>query len=191
VPAGAADALIFGSHFPVNPKTRIFPLRRAARKLASWPTSYRETTQRAWTGFPLIHPPTPNLPMHGSPTFAQLDELAAVSCPCGSARRAFADQAELPATVHLTEINCQARVHYHRRHTEVYVVLRCDSGAAIELDGVLYPVKPYSSILIPPGVRHRGVGEMTVLIYCTPKFDPSDEYFDDPMPHSESSGHKA
>jgi len=118
--------------------------------------------------------------MNGSPSFAQLDELVALACPCGWARRAFADQPELPATVHLTEITCQARAHYHRRQTEVYVVLQCDSNAAIELDGVLHPVKPFSSILIPPGVRHRGVGEMKVLIYCTPKFDSSDEYFDAP-----------
>jgi hypothetical protein len=58
-------------------------------------------------------------------------------------------------------------------------ILQCDAGAAIELDGVLHPVSPHCAILIPPGVRHRGVGEMSVLIYCTPKFDPEDEFFDE------------
>ena len=116
--------------------------------------------------------------MQPRPTLIQLDQLAPVACPCGTARRGFADQAELPATVHLTQITRAARVHYHRRQSEVYVVLECGQGAAIELDGVLTPVQRYSAILIPPGVRHRGVGEMQVLIYCTPKFDPADEFFD-------------
>jgi hypothetical protein len=30
-------------------------------------------------------------------------------------------------------------------------------------------------ILIRPGVRHRAVGRMTVLIVVLPKFDPDDE----------------
>jgi hypothetical protein len=118
--------------------------------------------------------------MHPRHTITQLENLAAVECPCGTARRAFADRPELPATVHLTEITRDARTHYHRSQTEVYVILRCQSDAAIELDGVLHPVSPLSAILIPPGVRHRGVGEMSVLIYCTPKFDPADEFFDEP-----------
>jgi hypothetical protein len=113
------------------------------------------------------------------PTIVRLDELAPTNCPCGTARRAFADRPELPATVHLTEITCDARTHYHRIQTEVYVVLKCAPDAAIELDGVLHPVAPLSAILIPPGVRHRGVGEMSVLIYCAPKFDPADEFFDE------------
>ena len=33
-------------------------------------------------------------------------------------------------------------------------------------------------LLIPPGVRHRAIGEMTVLIVVIPKFDPADEHFD-------------
>lgn len=117
--------------------------------------------------------------MNSTATVVQLDALPPMACPCGEARRAFADRAELPATVHLTRITQDARTHYHRNQTEVYVVLECEADAAIELDGNRYPVSRLSAILIPPGVRHRGVGEMTVLIYCTPKFDPEDEHFDD------------
>ena len=100
--------------------------------------------------------------MSHHPTLVQLDQIAPVACPCGAARRAFADRPELPATVHLTDISHDARVHYHRRQSEVYVVLRCEPGAGIELDGVITPVQPLSAILIPPGVRHRGVGRMQV-----------------------------
>lgn len=116
--------------------------------------------------------------MPKQPQVVRFAEVPEVACPCGGARRAFADVADFPATVHLTRITRDAAVHYHRRQTEVYVVLECQPDAAIELDGVPQPVQPMTAILIPPGVRHRGVGEMTVLIYCTPKFDSADEYFD-------------
>ena len=55
---------------------------------------------------------------------------------------------------------------------------RMYEDASIELDGVRHPVQPHSAVLIPPGVRHRACGEMTVLIVCTPDFDSSDEHFD-------------
>ncbi|MGV3486227.1 MAG: cupin domain-containing protein [Planctomycetaceae bacterium] len=111
-------------------------------------------------------------------TITSLTEVPGVACPCGTARRAFAELAEFPATVHLTQITEDAKRHYHRRQTEVYVVLSCEADAAIELDGVVHAVRPLTAIHIPPGVRHRAVGEMTVLIYCTPKFDPADEFLD-------------
>ncbi|MEM6470476.1 MAG: cupin domain-containing protein [Planctomycetota bacterium] len=114
------------------------------------------------------------------PTLIQLDQLPAVECPCGAARRGFADRADFPGTVHLTEIDRNARTHYHKHHTEVYVVLECQEDAAIELDGKLIPVQPKSSVLIPPLTRHRAVGNMEVLIFCLPKFDPADEFFDAP-----------
>jgi mannose-6-phosphate isomerase-like protein (cupin superfamily) len=106
-----------------------------------------------------------------------LDSLPAVQCPCGEARRAFADRDEFPGTVHLTEIHEDAREHFHREHTEVYVILDCESDATLELDGVRHAVAPRTAILIPPGVRHRACGRMTVLILCTPNFDPEDEHF--------------
>ena len=108
----------------------------------------------------------------------QLQELEGIPCSCGTARRAFADRDELPGTIHYTEIHQQAAEHYHLEHTEVYVVLECDDNAAILLDGKEHVVQPLTSILIPPRVRHRAIGRMKVLIFCTPKFDPNDEYFD-------------
>jgi mannose-6-phosphate isomerase-like protein (cupin superfamily) len=113
-----------------------------------------------------------------SPTIVQLTDLPGVACPCGIARRAFANQETFPGTLHLTEIHVDARVHYHRQHTEVYVIVEAEADAAIELDGIVTPVRPWTSILIPPGVRHRAVGKMKVIIVCTPAFDPADEYFD-------------
>ena len=112
------------------------------------------------------------------PEIVDLAELPAVRCPCGLARRAFATRNEFPGTVHLTDINRDAKTHYHRDHTEVYIILECADGASIELDGQQHSIHPQMSVLIPPGVRHRAVGEMRVLILCTPNFDPADEHFD-------------
>lgn len=114
------------------------------------------------------------------PTFhvAHLPQLDGVACPCGTARRAFADLPWFDATVHLTSISQQAQVHYHKRLTETYVIQRCDAGAYMELDDQQIPVQQGTAILIPPGVRHRAVGTMEVIIFCTPKFDPDDEWFD-------------
>ena len=103
------------------------------------------------------------------------DELPGVSCPCGTARRALADVLDFPGTVHRTEITVDAKLHYHRRLTETYYVLRCNEGAKMQLDDDLVPVREGTCIFIPPGVSHRAVGPMTVLIVCLPKFDPEDE----------------
>ncbi len=116
--------------------------------------------------------------MPTEPAVIDLTSLPAVQCPCGVARRAFADRDEFPGTVHLTYISRDARDHYHKDHAEVYVVIECDEGAAIELDGQRHPVAAKTAILIPPGVKHRACGQMTVLIICTPNFDSADEHFD-------------
>lgn len=99
-------------------------------------------------------------------------------CPCGQARRAFADVPEFPPTIHVTEISLDARVHYHRRLTECYYILECEADAAIQLNDDLISVRPGMSVLIFPGVRHRAIGRMKVLIVAWPKFDPGDEWFD-------------
>jgi len=105
-------------------------------------------------------------------------EVPGVPCPCGTARRAFADVEDFPGTVHVTEISEDAQTHYHRALTETYYFLECGPDAKMQLDGDTVPVKPGMCILIPPGVRHRAVGKMKVLIIALPKFDPADEWMD-------------
>jgi mannose-6-phosphate isomerase-like protein (cupin superfamily) len=112
------------------------------------------------------------------PAVADLAAVPAVRCPCGWARRAFADVPGAPASVHRVEILDDARTHYHKAQTETYYVLECEPGAAIELDGERVPVGPGVAVMIPPGVRHRAVGRMTILNVVVPPFDPADEWFD-------------
>jgi mannose-6-phosphate isomerase-like protein (cupin superfamily) len=104
--------------------------------------------------------------------------LPAIACPCGTARRAWADADDFPATVHVTRIDRGARTHYHKQLTEVYYFLECDPDALLELDGRQVAVSPGMCVLIRPGTRHRAVGRMSVLIVVVPKFDPRDEWFD-------------
>ena len=109
---------------------------------------------------------------------ADFNVIGQVACPCGQSRRAFVDCADAPASVHRVEIGHDARVHYHKRLTEIYYILECEPGAELELDGNRVPVEPACCCLIPPGVRHRAIGKLTVLNLVVPRFDPEDEWFD-------------
>ena len=105
-------------------------------------------------------------------------ELPGVACPCGTAKRAFAEVADYPATIHQTQISEDARTHYHLQQTEAYYFLECQDDARMELDDEIISVRPGMCLLIPPGVRHRAIGRMTILNIVIPKFDPADEHFD-------------
>ena len=108
---------------------------------------------------------------------AQLDEIEAVECPCGQARRAFAAPDNDVATLHVVDIKTDSEVHYHKKMTEIYLVL--EGEGHMELDGELIPVKPLTSIFIKPGCRHRAVGRMRIVNIPIPAFDPADEWFDE------------
>jgi len=109
------------------------------------------------------------------------DQIDGVPCPCGTARRAFAEVTDFPGTVHVTEIAADARLHYHKKLTETYYVLECDPGAQMQLDDDVIDLRTGMCVLIRPGVRHRAIGKMKVLILALPKFDPEDEWFDDEL----------
>ena len=109
---------------------------------------------------------------------ADFGEIPAVSCPCGSSRRAFADAEDFPGTIHRVEISADARLHYHKRLTETYCFLDCEPDAKMQLDEEIIPVRAGMCIVIKPGVRHRAIGRMTVLNIVIPNFDPTDEWFD-------------
>lgn len=107
---------------------------------------------------------------------AQLDEIDPARCPCGITRRAFAQSDNSVASVHRVDIQKDAQTHYHKKMTEIYIVL--EGEGSIELDGQLFPVKPMTSILIKPGCRHRAIGNLKIINVAIPAFDPADEWFD-------------
>ena len=108
---------------------------------------------------------------------AQLDEIDPVSCPCGSSRRAFVGPDNPVASIHLVDIAEADRPHYHKKLTEIYLIL--EGEGYMELDGERVPVRPLTSILIRPGCRHRAIGRMRIVNVPIPAFDPDDEWFDD------------
>jgi len=110
-------------------------------------------------------------------TVAQMDQLPGVPCPCGSSARAFLTGDNSAATIHLVTISKDARTHYHKTLTEIYLVL--EGEGFLELDGVKVPLKPMTSVLIKPGCRHRAVGNLKIINVAVPAFDPQDEWFDE------------
>lgn len=106
----------------------------------------------------------------------QLDEIPTIYCPCGLTRRAFAEDSDQLATLHLLDVQTDAQLHYHKKITEIYFIL--EGEGYLEIDGEQVPVKPMTGILIKPGSRHRAVGKLRVAITAIPAFDPEDEWFD-------------
>ncbi|HEX2477287.1 MAG TPA: cupin domain-containing protein [Lacipirellulaceae bacterium] len=107
---------------------------------------------------------------------ARVADLPPIACPCGQARRAFVDDADGVASMHVVDISVDARVHYHKRMTEIYYILEGDGY--IELDGERHAVRPGDAIMIKPLCRHRAIGRLRVLNVPVPAFDPDDEWFD-------------
>ena len=108
---------------------------------------------------------------------AQLDEVESTQCPCGTTKRAFVSPENPVATIHIVDISKDSRVHYHKKLTEIYLVL--EGEGHMELDDEIVPVKPMTTILIKPGCRHRAVGQMRIVNIPVPAFDSEDEWFDD------------
>jgi mannose-6-phosphate isomerase-like protein (cupin superfamily) len=107
----------------------------------------------------------------------QMDDVDPVRCPCGFAKRAFASPENTTATLHIVDIQSDSKTHYHKKLTEIYLVL--EGEGEIELDGERFPVRPMSAIMIKPGCRHRAIGKMKIINVPVPAFDPEDEWFDD------------
>lgn len=106
----------------------------------------------------------------------RLADTASVECPCGDAFRVLTGADNDRLSVHVVRISRASKAHYHKRLTETYYVL--EGTGDIELDGERTPIAPGTVAHIPPGVRHRAVGDLVVLNVVTPPFDPSDEFLD-------------
>jgi mannose-6-phosphate isomerase-like protein (cupin superfamily) len=105
---------------------------------------------------------------------ADLNAIDPVRCPCGWAKRAFATPENQTATMHLVSIEQDSRVHYHKKMTEIYLIL--EGEGFMELDGQRIAVRPMMAIFIKPLCRHRAVGRMKIINVPVPAFDPADEY---------------
>jgi mannose-6-phosphate isomerase-like protein (cupin superfamily) len=107
---------------------------------------------------------------------SQLDQIPPQRCPCGFTQRAFAGESQNVASLHVVSIEENARTHYHKKMTEIYLVL--EGEGEMELDGELVPVKPMTAVYIKPGCRHRAIGKLKIVNVPIPSFDEKDEWFD-------------
>ena len=82
------------------------------------------------------------------------------------------------AWAHAVDID-GAKLHYHKRSTELYYVL--DGGGTVMLDGVEQPVSQGSLVHIPPGVVDGARGKMRVLVVGIPDI-VKDDYFELEVP---------
>jgi len=78
---------------------------------------------------------------------------------------------DAPAWVHAVDID-GAKLHYHKRATELYYVL--DGDGVLLLDGVEHAMRTGSVALIPPGVVHGAKGRMRVLVVGIPDIGDDD-----------------
>jgi mannose-6-phosphate isomerase-like protein (cupin superfamily) len=101
-------------------------------------------------------------------------DVSPVPCPCGSATRIITQADGAPVSFHAVTIKRDSEIHYHKKLTEIYHVLQ--GKGHIYLDGKLVPISAGSTIMIPPGVRHRAIGKLEIINVVYPPFDPSDEY---------------
>lgn len=77
------------------------------------------------------------------------------------------------AWVHAVDID-GARLHYHKRATELYYVL--DGEGSVIIDGNEHPVSKGSVVHIPPGVVHGARGRVRVLVIGIPDIADDDYY---------------
>lgn len=108
--------------------------------------------------------------------FAHLADIEPTRCPCGYAKRAFTDDPDQIASMHVVQIEEDSKTHYHKKTTEIYFIL--EGRGEIELDGERKPVSSGDAIMIKPGCRHRAIGKLKILNVPVPAFDPQDEWFD-------------
>jgi quercetin dioxygenase-like cupin family protein len=78
------------------------------------------------------------------------------------------------AWAHAVDID-GARLHYHKRGTELYYLL--EGEGVVVLDGVDHAVKKGSLVHIPPGVVHGAKGQMRVLVVGIPDIADDDLFF--------------
>lgn len=96
---------------------------------------------------------------------------------CGWRHRLISrhDAPHAPAAwAHVVDIE-SAKLHYHRRATELYYVL--EGAGQIILDGTWHELRKGSMAHIPPGVVHGARGRMRVLVIGIPDI-AEDDYFE-------------
>ena len=84
---------------------------------------------------------------------------------CGQIRCLVEEKDGAAAEVHHVQIH-DAKLHYHERTDEIYSVV--SGHGTMILDDEEIELHPGVVVYVPRGVRHKAVGELTVLVVCIP-----------------------
>lgn len=84
---------------------------------------------------------------------------------CGQIRPLIAEDDGAAAEVHHVEID-GAKLHYHAQTDEIYHVIA--GQGTMTLDGQDVELHPGVVVYVPRGVRHKAVGQLTILVVCIP-----------------------
>ncbi|MFW6368424.1 MAG: cupin domain-containing protein [Spirochaetota bacterium] len=112
-----------------------------------------------------------------TPEVRRIDDVAAVDCPCGAARRVFSRGDGGPLGIHRVTISRNAKRHYHKHTTEYYIII--EGSGEIELNDERIAVSAGDIVYIPPYTRHAARGRLEIMNVVYPPFDPTDEYLDE------------
>jgi mannose-6-phosphate isomerase-like protein (cupin superfamily) len=93
-------------------------------------------------------------------------EVEAWAETCGQIRPLIEEQDEAAAEVHHVEID-HAKLHYHEKTDEIYYVI--EGGGTMVLDDEEIELHEGVVVYVPRGVRHKAVGQLTVLTVCIPR----------------------
>ena len=85
---------------------------------------------------------------------------------CGAIRCLIEESDGAAGEVHQVEIE-NAKLHYHERTDEFYYVI--DGQGTMILDEDEIELHQGVVVYIPRGVRHKGIGKLTVLTVCIPR----------------------
>jgi mannose-6-phosphate isomerase-like protein (cupin superfamily) len=85
---------------------------------------------------------------------------------CGQIRCLIEAKDGAAGEVHHVEIR-NAKLHYHERTDEFYYIIA--GHGTMVLDEETIEVHPGVVVYIPRGVKHKAVGELTVLTVCIPR----------------------
>jgi mannose-6-phosphate isomerase-like protein (cupin superfamily) len=93
------------------------------------------------------------------------DQVTPWSETCGQIRPLIEERDAAPAEVHQVEIN-HARLHYHARTDEIYYIV--DGSGSMILDDEEIEVHKGVVVYVPRGVKHKAIGNLSVLLVCIP-----------------------
>ena len=85
---------------------------------------------------------------------------------CGEIRCLIEENDGTAGEVHQVQIH-DAKMHYHARTDEFYYVI--DGQGTMTLDGTEIELHKGVVVYVPRGIKHKAVGDLTVLVVCVPR----------------------